>query len=197
MIGCSIPSMAHNPDVLRMARLPFRSIAEGRSVMNRCFGDLAVVILDHRLDGTPPTLSPIAQGDAGNADNATFNDAFSDRVCAAVSNQGSYGAPASLRSSQSGRGRHARGCWIRGVSPGNDFPVAWPIRDASHPSALCSNLRTPFLEVIQGDSRNGAPGARPLRSGAGLPMRGNHSRDGCRPVYWAPTTECGTYGSSR
>jgi hypothetical protein len=56
--------MAHNPDVLRMARLPFRSIAEGRSVMNRCFGDLAVVILDHRLDGTPPTLSPIAQGDA-------------------------------------------------------------------------------------------------------------------------------------
>ena len=89
--------------------------------------------------------------------------------CAAVSNQGSYGAPASLGSSQSGRGRNTHGCWIRGVSPANYFPVAWPIRDASHPSALCSNLRTPFLEVIQGDSRNGPPGLD--RSGRGQDRR--------------------------
>ena len=29
--------------------------------MNRCFCDLAVFIEDHHLDGTPPTLAPVAQ----------------------------------------------------------------------------------------------------------------------------------------
>jgi hypothetical protein len=48
--------------------------------MNRCFGDLAVVILDHRLDGTPPTLAPIAQGNAGNTDKHTLKDEFRFRV---------------------------------------------------------------------------------------------------------------------
>lgn len=40
--------------------------------MNRCVGDLAVFIEDHHLDGTPPTLAPVAQGDAGNADDHTL-----------------------------------------------------------------------------------------------------------------------------